>query len=263
MTYRRPRVISVTNQKGGVGKTTTTINLGVALALQGKSVGIIDLDPQGNASTALGLESQERLKTTYDLLVGDSDLFSIFVKVGVEGLVLAPATVDLSSADLILSKKSDQVTVLKDKINSIDFGQNKLDYILIDCPPSLNLLTINALVASDSVLVPLQAEFLPLEGLSQLMLSVKEIRDTANSGLRFEGIVLTMFDKRNNLSRQVEDDVRDNLKGLVYQSVIPRSVKLSEAPSYGKSIFDYSPRSKGAFAYKALALEILARYDVN
>ena len=131
MTYKRPRVISVTNQKGGVGKTTTTINLGVALALQGKSVGIIDLDPQGNASTALGLESQERLKTTYDLLVGDSDLFSIFVKVGVEGLVLAPATVDLSSADLILSKKSDQVTVLKDKINSIDFGQNKLDYILI------------------------------------------------------------------------------------------------------------------------------------
>jgi len=187
MTYRRPRVISVTNQKGGVGKTTTTINLGVALALQGKSVGIIDLDPQGNASTALGLESQERLKTTYDLLVGDSDLFSIFVKVGVEGLVLAPATVDLSSADLILSKKSDQVTVLKDKINSIDFGQNKLDYILIDCPPSLNLLTINALVASDSVLVPLQAEFLPLEGLSQLMLSVKEIRDTANPSLRFEG----------------------------------------------------------------------------
>jgi len=263
MTYKRPRVISVTNQKGGVGKTTTTINLGVALALQGKSVGIIDLDPQGNASTALGLESQERLKTTYDLLVGDSDLFSIFVKVGVEGLVLAPATVDLSSADLILSKKSDQVTVLKDKINSIDFGQNKLDYILIDCPPSLNLLTINALVASDSVLVPLQAEFLPLEGLSQLMLSVKEIRDTANPGLRFEGIVLTMFDKRNNLSRQVEDDVRDNLKGLVYQSVIPRSVKLSEAPSYGKSIFDYSPRSKGAFAYKALALEILARHDVN
>ena len=263
MAHKKPRVISVTNQKGGVGKTTTTINLAVALVLQGKSVGIIDFDPQGNASTALGLEAQERLKTTYDLLVGESDLFSTFVKVGIEGLLLAPATVDLSSADLVLSKKSKQVFVLKEKINAVDFNQNKLDYILIDCPPSLNLLTINALVASDSVLVPLQAEFLPLEGLSQLMLSVKEIRDTANPDLRFEGIVLTMFDKRNNLSRQVEEDVRDNLKGLVYQSVIPRSVKLSEAPSYGKSIFDYSPRSKGAFAYKALALEILSRHEVN
>ena len=257
----RPKVISVTNQKGGVGKTTTTVNLAAALVLEGKRVAILDLDPQGNASTALGVDSQDRDKTAYDLLVGRNNFNSVMVELSEDGLFLVPSTVDLSLVDLKTQKKGILINALKDELNKNNFDSNELDYILIDCPPSLSLLTLNALVASDTLLVPLQAEFLPLEGLSQLMLSVKEIRGGANPGLRFEGIVLTMFDKRNNLCWQVEEDVRKNLQSLVYKAVIPRSVKLSEAPSHGISIFEYSPRSKGESAYRALALELISRYS--
>ena len=257
MTDRKPKIISVANQKGGVGKTTTTVNLATALVLRGKRVLILDLDPQGNASTSLGVDSQKRKGTSYDFLVGGSSLESVTTNLGNEGFFLVPSTVDLSSADLTLHNKHNSNRHLRGKIKKNSLKSYKLDYMLIDCPPSLNLLTLNALVASDTVLVPLQSEFLPLEGLSQLMLSVKKIRETENTKLRFEGVVLTMFDRRNNLCWQVEEDVRETLKSLVYNTVIPRSVKLSEAPSYGQSIFDYSPRSNGAMAYKALASELI------
>ncbi|MFL2798963.1 MAG: ParA family protein [Paracoccaceae bacterium] len=262
MVSKGPKVISVTNQKGGVGKTTTTVNLAAALAVQGKKVLIVDLDPQGNASTSLGVDNQERKRSSYHLLVGEDTLNSVIVELKTEGLFLVPSTVELSSVDFALSNKDNAIRYLSSKIEKNTLGSYKLDYILIDCPPSLNLLTLNALVASNTVLVPLQAEFLPLEGLSQLMLSVKHIRETENSKLRFEGIVLTMFDRRNNLCWQVEEDVRETLKGLVYSAVIPRSVKLSEAPSYGQSIFDYSPRSRGALAYKALASELIEQNSI-
>lgn len=257
----KPKIISVTNQKGGVGKTTTTVNLAAGLVSEGRKVAVLDLDPQGNASTALGVDVQNRNKTAYDLLTGSNSFESVMVKLGGEGLFLVPSTVELSSVELKLQNQDKPLNTLSKKIRNISHDDGRLDYILIDCPPSLNLLTLNALVASDTLLVPLQAEFLPLEGLSQLMLTVKEVRVEANPKLRFEGIVLTMFDKRNNLCWQVEDDVRKNLQGLVYRAVIPRSVKLSEAPSYGKSIFEYSPRSKGALAYRALALELIGRYS--
>jgi chromosome partitioning protein len=261
MRLSRPKIISVTNQKGGVGKTTTTVNLAASLVSEGKRVAVLDLDPQGNASTALGIDSQDREKTAYDLLSGQNNFNSVMVKLSEEGLFLVPSTVDLSLVDLKVQEKGITISTLRDKLKKNRFESSKLDYILIDCPPSLGLLTLNALVASDTLLVPLQAEFLPLEGLSQLMLSVKKIRGGPNPALRFEGIVLTMFDKRNNLCWQVEEDVRKNLQGLVYKTVIPRNVKLSEAPSYGKSISEYSPRSKGASAYRALALELIGRYS--
>ena len=262
MGSKGPKVISVTNQKGGVGKTTTAVNLAAALVVKGKRVLIVDLDPQGNASTSLGVDNQERKRSSYHLIVGEDTPNSVIVELKTEGLFLVPSTVKLSSVDFALSNKNNAIRHLSSKIEKNNLGGYNLDYILIDCPPSLNLLTLNALVASDTVLVPLQSEFLPLEGLSQLMLSVKHIRETENSKLRFEGIVLTMFDRRNNLCWQVEEDVRETLKGLVYSTVIPRSVKLSEAPSYGQSIFDYSPRSRGALAYKALASELIEQNSI-
>lgn len=260
MARNPPRVISVANQKGGVGKTTTTINLGAALAAKGLRVGLIDLDPQGNASTGLGVEHSDRTQTTYDLLLNGLSLNEVLRKTAVPGLLISPATADLNSADLELASTARRAFLLRDALRGVDVEVLDLDYILIDCPPSLNLLTLNAMVASDSVLVPLQAEFFALEGLSQLMLSIREIRETANSHLRLEGVVLTMYDKRNNLCHQVELDVRDNLKDLVLKTMIPRNVRLSEAPSYGLPVINYDPRSLGAIAYKSLATEILTRH---
>ena len=253
------KIISVINQKGGVGKTTTVINLAAGLTMKGKKILVIDLDPQGNATTGLGLSNTTSSEQTiYNVLNGNKKISDVIQSTSFENLDLISSNVDLSGLEVETAGDSRRAFKLKDELSSIlNNSGSSYDYIIIDCPPSLNLLTLNALVASDTVLVPLQAEFLPLEGLSQLMLSVKHIRETENSKLRFEGIVLTMFDRRNNLCWQVEEDVRETLTGLVYSAVIPRSVKLSEAPSYGQSIFDYSPRSRGALAYKALASELI------
>ncbi|MEM6407482.1 MAG: AAA family ATPase [Pseudomonadota bacterium] len=254
-----PRIISVANQKGGVGKTTTTINLGASLAARGKKVLLIDLDPQGNASTGLGIEQKDRKVSTYDLILNDTALEKVAIRTEAPDLWITPATTDLSSADLELVSTARRVFLLRDALRSAHAMSLGFDYILIDCPPSLNLLTLNAMVASDSVLVPLQAEFFALEGLSQLMLSVREVRETANPSLRIEGIVLTMYDRRNNLCHQVEQDARENLQDLVFRTMIPRNVRLSEAPSFGLPVINYDPTSRGAVAYKALAREILDR----
>jgi chromosome partitioning protein len=250
------RILSIANQKGGVGKTTTAINLGAALAGRGRSVLVIDLDPQGNASTGLGIDRDGREQTVYDLLLGDANPTKIALPTSVEGLSIIPATMDLSSADAEMVSTERRVVHLKRGLRK---GPLPYDYVLIDCPPSLNLLTINALVASDAVIVPLQAEFFALEGLSQLLLTVREVRESANPALRIEGIVLTMFDKRNNLCLQVEDDARANLGDLVYETRIPRNVRLSEAPSYAVPVLAYDPTSRGAVAYRTLATELLDR----
>ena len=251
-----PKIMAVANQKGGVGKTTTTINLGAALAETGARVLLIDLDPQGNASTGLGIDQSRRDVTTYDLLVGDASPQDAIQKSNVENLWLIPATTDLSSADIELISNEKRSYLLHDALRQIAMDQYRFDYILIDCPPSLNILTVNALISADSVVVPLQSEFFALEGLSQLMLTIREVRQTANEDLRIEGIVLTMFDKRNNLSQQVEADARDNLGELVFKTKIPRNVRLSEAPSFAMPVLSYDPMSKGALAYRALAKEI-------
>ena len=255
----QPKIIAVANQKGGVGKTTTTINLGAALARAGCRVLLIDLDPQGNASTGLGVDANDRDLTTYDILTGDAQPSRVAKETNVENLLIIPATTDLSSADINLMSNEKRSFMLHDALHQPDIDALNLDYVLIDCPPSLNILTVNAMIASNSVVVPLQSEFFALEGLSQLMLTIREVRQTANPNLRIEGIVLTMYDKRNNLSQQVEADARENLGDLVFKTVIPRNVRLSEAPSFALPIIDYDPTSKGAVAYLDLASEIIAR----
>ncbi|MCK0168448.1 ParA family protein [Jannaschia sp. S6380] len=252
----RPKTIAIANQKGGVGKTTTAINLGAALAMRGFRTLLIDLDPQGNASTGMGVARDIRRRSTYDLLLGEESAADIALSTDVDNLRIIPATMDLSSADSELMASSRRVIHLR---NALRLRETPFDYILIDCPPSLNLLTINAFVAAHSILVPLQAEFFALEGLSQLLLTVREVRSTANSDLRLEGIVLTMFDKRNNLCQQVEDDARENLGDLVFDTKIPRNVRLSEAPSYAMPVLNYDPTSRGAIAYRSLATELLQR----
>lgn len=252
-----PKIISVVNQKGGVGKTTTTINLAAALVETGKNVLIVDLDPQGNASTGLGVALDQREYTTYELLLEDIAVSDVIQTTDVENLSIIPATVDLSSADIELISNEKRSFLLHDALRQVQMDQFEFDYILIDCPPSLNLLTVNALIASDSVLVPLQSEFFALEGLSQLMLTIREVRQAGNSQLRIEGVVLTMYDARNNLSLQVEQDARENLGDLVFKTVIPRNVRVSEAPSFAMPVTTYDSGSKGAIAYRALAAEMI------
>ena len=254
-----PKIIAVANQKGGVGKTTTSINLAAALAEQGRRVLLVDLDPQGNASTGLGIDPEARDVTTYDLLVGDESLYDALQQTHISNLMIVPANTDLSSADIELISNEKRSFLLHDALRQPSMDAFALDYILIDCPPSLNLLTINAMVACHSVIVPLQSEFYALEGLTQLMLTIREVRQTANPNLRIEGVVLTMYDSRNNLSQQVEDDARENLKNLVFDTVIPRNVRLSEAPSFAQSILEYDGNSKGSVAYRSLANEIIRR----
>jgi chromosome partitioning protein len=251
------RVLAITNQKGGVGKTTTAINLAAALVDRGERVLIIDLDPQVNASTGLGLSARDRRITTYELLHEDAPLSEVIQKTATAGLDIAPATTDLSSTDVELGDQENRIFLLKDALAHQNL--TSYDHVLIDSPPSLSLLTVNALVASHAVLVPLQAEFFALEGLSQLMLTIRDVRETANPNLRIEGIVLTMFDQRNNLSQQVEADARATLGDLVFQTRIPRNVRLSEAPSFGLSALAYDPTSKGSQAYQDLAAELLLR----
>lgn len=257
--HAAPIIIAIANQKGGVGKTTTTINLGAALAENGSRVLIVDLDPQGNASTGLGIEPDARDWTTYDLLLDDVPLDQIIQPTKDDNLMIVPANVDLSSADIELISNEKKLYLLRDALRQRAMDAYTFDYILIDCPPSLNMLTINAMVAAHSILVPLQSEFYALEGLSQLLLTVREVRQSANTDLRIEGIVLTMVDSRNNLSGQVEKDARDNLGDLVFRTRIPRNVRLSEAPSYALSVLSYDSNSKGAQAYRDLARELLEK----
>lgn len=256
-----PRIIAVANQKGGVGKTTTAINLAAALIEAGQNVLVVDLDPQGNASTGLGVDAPDRDLTTYDLLMDDAPLDEVIQETSFEGLHIIPATVDLSSADIELISNEKRSFLLHDALRQTAMDRYHWDYVLIDCPPSLNLLTVNAMVAAHSVLVPLQSEFFALEGLSQLMLTIREVRQTANASLRIEGVVMTMFDRRNNLSQQVEKDARDNLGDLVFKTVIPRNVRVSEAPSYAVPVLSYDTNSQGAQAYRALAQELLAKHN--
>ncbi|MEM1360860.1 MAG: AAA family ATPase [Pseudomonadota bacterium] len=255
-----PRVIAISNQKGGVGKTTTTINLAAALARQGHSTLVIDIDPQGNASTGLGIEPEDRAKTTYDTLIEGEKLANVILSTEFDGILIAPATTDLSSADIELVANERRSHLLKDALDPSVLTTLELDYVLIDCPPSLNLLTVNAMVAADSILIPLQSEFFALEGLSQLMLTIREIRQNANPDLRIEGVLLTMHDQRNRLAQQVEKDARETLGDLVFQTIVPRNVRVSEAPSYAVPVIDYDPQSKGSLAYQALAVELLSRY---
>jgi chromosome partitioning protein len=250
------RVIAVANQKGGVGKTTTTVNLATALAAVGKNVMIIDLDPQGNASTGLGLDRTQRDHGSYDLLFGEKNMAEVMFPCKVPRLFIAPSSVHLSGAEIELVNEERREFRLADAIRKSDVN---IDYILFDCPPSLNLLTLNALVAADAVLVPLQTEFYALEGLSQLVKTIERVKRSFNPMLELQGIVLTMYDKRNALSGTVEDDVRSFFADKVYQTVIPRNVRVSEAPSYGLPVLVYDLKSSGAQAYVQLASEFLKR----
>ena len=258
----RPRVLALANQKGGVGKTTTAINLGTALAAIGERVLIIDLDPQGNASTGLGLDRGQRRVSAYHVLTGQADLKSAIVDTSIPRLGVAPSTLDLLGVELEIAHERDRAHRL---LNAIDTllrqvpAESVYTYVLIDCPPSLNLLTINALTASDAVLVPLQCEFFALEGLSQLLKTVEQVRETLNSRLTIHGVVLTMFDPRNNLAGQVVADVRQFLGKKVYDTMIPRNVRVSEAPSHGKPVLLYDLKCAGSQAYLRLASEIIQR----
>jgi chromosome partitioning protein len=250
------RVIAIANQKGGVGKTTTTINLATAMAATKKQVLIIDLDPQGNASTGLGIARNARAVNSYHVLIGEAKLADTVLPTEIPGLAVVPSGVDLSGAEIELVEMTRRETRLAEALQA---SLGSYDYVLIDCPPSLNLLTLNALVAAHSVMVPLQCEFFALEGISHLVKTIDAIRAGFNPGLELQGIVLTMFDKRNNLSDQVAADVREFFGDKVYKTVIPRNVRISEAPSHGKPVLIYDLKCAGSEAYIHLASEVLKR----
>jgi chromosome partitioning protein len=258
---KRPRVLALANQKGGVGKTTTAINLGTALAAISQRVLIIDLDPQGNASTGLGIDRKNRARSTYDVLMGEAKLADIVIETAVPRLHIAPSTMDLSGLELEVAQERDRNYRLRNAILSLPAGSSPegFDYVLVDCPPSLNLLTINAMAASDSILVPLQCEFFALEGLSQLLKTVEQVKANLNPKLTIHGVVLTMYDARNNLSDQVVADVKQFMGDKVYQTIIPRNVRVSEAPSYGKPVLLYDFKCSGSQAYLKLASEVVQR----
>lgn len=253
---RAPRVLALANQKGGVGKTTTAINLGTALAAIGESVLIVDLDPQGNASTGLGIDRRARKRSTYDVLIGEAHLMDVVQSTSVPRLSIAPSTLDLSGAELEIYTQRDRAFRLRNAIQRLG---SSYSYVLIDCPPSLNLITVNAMAAADSILVPLQCEFFALEGLSQLLKTVDQVKATLNPNLSIHGIVLTMYDARNNLSAQVVEDVRQFMGDKVYETIIPRNVRVSEAPSYGKPALIYDLKCVGSQAYLRLASEVIQR----
>ena len=256
-----PKVIAIANQKGGVGKTTTAITLATALAAIGQRVVVLDLDPQGNASTGLGVGRADRRSTSYDILVGERPVEEALIDTSVPGLSIIPSDVDLSGAELELSDAPRRSYRLRHAIDrfrrALSAKGQGCDYVLIDCPPSLNLLTVNAMTAADSVMVPLQCEFFALEGLSQLMRTIDLVRGNLNKGLVIQGVVLTMYDKRNNLSAQVAADVREHFGEAVYDTVIPRNVRVSEAPSFGKPVLLYDLQCSGAQAYLDLAKEVV------
>jgi chromosome partitioning protein len=258
-----PRVLVVANQKGGVGKTTTAINLGTALAAIGQRVVVIDLDPQGNASTGLGIPAKDRRFSTYDVLTNAAALADAIVPTAVPRLHLAPSSMDLLGVELELAQEGDRGYRLRAALRKLEQDaagtDGAYDYVLIDCPPSLNLLTINGMAAADAILVPLQCEFFALEGLSQLLRTVEQVRASLNPKLSIHGVVLTMFDPRNNLASQVIADVRAFLGEKVYKTVIPRNVRVSEAPSHGKPVLLYDLKCSGAQAYLKLASEVIQR----
>src|SRR3984957_15810660 len=259
---RPPRILAIANQKGGVGKTTTAINLGTALAAIGEDVLIVDLDPQGNASTGLGIDRRSRRFSTYDVLTGEQPLRAAIVQTAVPRLHLAPSTLDLSGLELEIGQARDRAFRLRNALAPLKTPlpeQTNFTYVLVDCPPSLNLLTVNAMAAAHAILVPLQCEFFALEGLSQLLKTVDQVREQLNPALTIHGIVLTMYDSRNNLSGQVVADVREFMGSKVYDTIIPRNVRVSEAPSYGKPVLVYDLKCSGSEAYLRLATEVIQR----
>jgi len=247
------QIIAIANQKGGVAKTTTAVNLAACIAALGKRVLLIDIDPQGNASSGLGVDKKSLTYCIYDVLINGLPIESVICKGEIEGLEVAPATIQLAGAEIELVTAISRETKLKKAVHEL---KDKYDYIFIDCPPSLGLLTINALTAAGSVIIPIQCEYYALEGLGQLINTIELIRKHLNSGLEVEGVVLTMFDARTNLSIQVVDEVKSYFKNKVYRTIIPRNVRLSEAPSHGKPIILYDPKSKGAEVYQELAKEV-------
>ena len=251
------RIITIANQKGGVGKTTTAINLATALSAIGERVLLVDLDPQGNASTGLGIDRRDRKSSSYDVLTGALTVGSAAVDTVVPDLAIVPSTLDLLGVEMEIAGASDRVLRLRKALRSHREVAERWSYVLIDCPPSLNLLTLNSMAAADSVLVPLQCEFFALEGLSQLLETVDEVRRTINPSLTIQGIVMTMYDGRNNLANQVVDDVRAHLGEKVYRTIIPRNVRVSEAPSYGKPAILYDLKCSGSQAYLQLASEVI------
>ncbi len=250
------RIISVSNQKGGVGKTTTAINLSACLAEAGKKVLVIDLDPQGNTSSGLGVEKEELENTVYELILEECTVKEALIKTTIGNLHLLPANVDLAAIEIDLLGTSNREYVLK---NQVDYIAEDYEYVIIDCPPSLNILTINAMTTADSILVPIQCEYYALEGLSQLIHTIDLVRERLNPRLTIEGVVFTMYDNRTNLSKDVVENVKKNLHAHVFDTVIPRNVRLAEAPSHGLPINLYDPRSQGADRYRRLALELIRK----
>ena len=250
------KIIAVANQKGGVGKTTTAINLSAALADMGRKVLLIDVDPQGNTTSGLGVDKNSLENTVYELLLDDCSVLEAVQRSVIPGIDLIGSNINLSAAEIELIGINRKEYILRD---ALDFVREEYDYLLLDCPPSLNLLTVNAMTAADTVLVPIQCEYYALEGLTQLIHTINLVRERLNPGLDVEGIVFTMYDARTNLSAQVVENVRTHVRQHVYETIIPRSVRLAEAPGYGESVLSYDPRSAGAAAYKALAEEVDAR----
>ena len=252
------RIIAVANQKGGVGKTTTSINLSAALAEKGKKVLLIDTDPQGNATSGFGIEKNDLEYTIYELVLEECGIRDCIIEDVIPNVSVIPANVNLAAAEIELIGVDRKEFILK---NEVDYVYDRYDYIIIDCPPSLNMLTINSMTTADSILVPIQCEYYALEGLSQLIHTVNLVKERLNPSLIMEGVVFTMFDSRTNLSTQVVENVKSNLNGYIFETVIPRNIRLAEAPSYGMPIIKYDPKSSGSDAYMSLAEELLGKYE--